>query len=66
MVGVTGTNGKTSVTLLLKTVLEQVTGAKVGLIGTIQNMIGQEVIPTERTTPESFALQGLMAQMATA
>ena len=66
MVGVTGTNGKTSVTLLLKTVLEQVTGAKVGLIGTIQNMIGQEVIPTERTTPESFALQGLLARMAEA
>lgn len=37
MVGVTGTNGKTSVTLLLKSVLEQVTGARVGLVGTIQN-----------------------------
>lgn len=66
MVGVTGTNGKTSVTMLLKSVLEQVTGAKVGLIGTIQNMIGQEVIATERTTPESFALQGLLARMEAA
>jgi UDP-N-acetylmuramoyl-L-alanyl-D-glutamate--2,6-diaminopimelate ligase len=63
MVAVTGTNGKTSTTYLLKSVLEQGLGAKVGLIGTNQNMIGQEVIPTERTTPESFELQGLFAQM---
>lgn len=63
MIGVTGTNGKTSVTLLLKQVLEKCLGAKVGLIGTMANMIGQESIPTERTTPESFALQGLFAQM---
>ena len=61
--GVTGTNGKTTVTYLLKTVLERCLGAKVGLIGTIQNMIGGEPIPTERTTPESFELQGLFAQM---
>ena len=63
MIGVTGTNGKTSVTLLLKQVLEQVLGAKVGLIGTMANMIGDEVIPTERTTPESFELQSLFARM---
>ena len=63
MVGVTGTNGKTSSTYLLKFVLEQALGAKVGLIGTNQNMIGGEVIPTERTTPESFELQRLFAQM---
>ena len=63
MVGVTGTNGKTSVTLLLKHVLEKTLGAKVGLIGTTANMIGDEVIPTERTTPESFELQGLFARM---
>ena len=63
MVGVTGTNGKTSVTLLLKHVLEKTVGAKVGLIGTTANMIGEEVIPTERTTPESFDLQGLFARM---
>ena len=66
MVGVTGTNGKTSVTLLLKSVLEQVTGSAVGLIGTIQNMIGPEILPTERTTPESFDLQELLARMASA
>lgn len=63
MIGVTGTNGKTSVTLLLKQVLEKCLGAKVGLIGTMANMVGQEVIPTERTTPESFELQGLFAKM---
>ena len=63
MVGVTGTNGKTSVTLLLKHVLETVRGVKVGLIGTMENRIGDEVIPTERTTPESFELQGLFARM---
>ena len=63
MIGVTGTNGKTSITYLLKTVLEQTLGAKVGLIGTIQNMIGTEAIHTERTTPESFELQKLFADM---
>jgi len=63
LIGVTGTNGKTSSTLLLKHVLEQVLGAKVGLMGTMENMIGKESIPTERTTPESFELQGLLAKM---
>jgi len=63
MIGFTGTNGKTSSTLLLKHVLETVRGAKVGLIGTMENRIGDVVIPTERTTPESFDLQGLFAQM---
>ena len=63
MIGVTGTNGKTSVTLLLKQVLEKTLGAKVGLIGTMANMVGEEVIPTERTTPESFDLQALFARM---
>ena len=63
MIGVTGTNGKTSVTLLLKHVLETTVGAKVGLIGTTQNMIGQQIVPTERTTPESFELHSLFAQM---
>ena len=63
MVGVTGTNGKTTTTYLLKSILEQAAGAKVGLIGTNQNMIGEEIIPTERTTPESFELQRLFAQM---
>lgn len=66
VIGVTGTNGKTTVTYLLKALLENAVGAKVGLIGTICNMIGQEVLPTERTTPESFELQGLLAKMAEA
>ncbi|MBQ6839435.1 MAG: UDP-N-acetylmuramoyl-L-alanyl-D-glutamate--2,6-diaminopimelate ligase [Oscillospiraceae bacterium] len=63
LIGVTGTNGKTSSTLLLKHVLEQVLGAKVGLMGTMENMIGDQSIPTERTTPESFEVQALLAQM---
>ena len=66
MLGVTGTNGKTTITYLLKTVLEKTLGAKVGLIGTIQNMIGDTVIHTERTTPESFELQKLFRQMSDA
>ena len=63
LIGVTGTNGKTSSTLLLKHILEQVLSAKVGLMGTMHNMIGDEIIPTERTTPESFELQALLAAM---
>ena len=63
MIGITGTNGKTSVTLLLKHLLEKTLGAKVGLVGTMGNMIGDVELPTERTTPESFELQGLFAQM---
>ncbi len=63
MIGVTGTNGKTTVTYLLKQILED-SGAKVGLIGTNQNMIGDEIIPTERTTPEPNGLQALLREMA--
>ncbi|MBP3305397.1 MAG: UDP-N-acetylmuramoyl-L-alanyl-D-glutamate--2,6-diaminopimelate ligase [Oscillospiraceae bacterium] len=63
LIGITGTNGKTSSTLLLKQVLEKTVGAKVGLIGTMENLIGDTVIPTERTTPESFDLQELFARM---
>jgi UDP-N-acetylmuramoyl-L-alanyl-D-glutamate--2,6-diaminopimelate ligase len=63
LIGITGTNGKTSATLLLKYVLEQTIEAKVGLMGTMENMIGDLRIPTERTTPESFELQALLAQM---
>ena len=63
MLGVTGTNGKTTTTYLLKDILEKTRGAKVGLIGTNQNMIGDLVLPTERTTPESFELQGLFHRM---
>ena len=63
MIGVTGTNGKTSVTYLVKAILEASIHAKVGLVGTICNMIGSEKLETERTTPESYELQGLLAQM---
>ena len=63
MIGITGTNGKTSVTLLLKQVLEETLGAKVGLIGTMGALVGDEHIHSERTTPESFELQGLFAKM---
>ena len=63
MTAVTGTNGKTSTTYLLKAVLEQALGAKVGLIGTNQNMIGDVVLDTERTTPECFELHKLFRQM---
>lgn len=66
MIGITGTNGKTSSTLLLKHVLEKTLGAKVGLVGTMANLVGDVVLPTERTTPESFELQGLFAQMRNA
>ncbi len=62
MIGVTGTNGKTTVTYLIKQCLEK-NGAKCGLIGTNQNMIGETVLPTERTTPESNELWKLFSQM---
>jgi len=62
MVGVTGTNGKTTTTYMVKNIAEAA-GMKVGLIGTIQNMIGSDVLPTERTTPESVDLQRLLARM---
>ena len=66
MIGVTGTNGKTSVTWLLKQVLEKTTGSQVGLIGTMENHIGSEVLDTDRTTPESIQLQRLFARMRAA
>ena len=63
---VTGTNGKTTTTYLLKAMLEGVLGARVGLIGTNQNMIGEEVLPAHRTTPESWEVQKLLRDMADA
>ena len=63
MVAVTGTNGKTTTTYLLKAILEKARGAKVGLIGTNQNMIGEQILPTERTTPGPFEAQELFAKM---
>lgn len=62
LIGVTGTNGKTSVTYMLKQILEAA-GHKVGLIGTIQNMIGDEIIETKNTTPSAYELNRLFAQM---
>lgn len=66
MLGVTGTNGKTTTTYLIKHLLEQKKGATVGLIGTNGNMIGSDFLPTERTTPESYELQKLLREMADA
>ena len=63
IIGITGTNGKTSSTLLLKHILEATLQAKVGLVGTMDIMIGDESVPSERTTPESLDLQQLFAQM---
>ena len=62
MLAVTGTNGKTSTTYMVKAVAEEA-GLKVGLIGTIHNLIGDEVVETERTTPESVDLFRLLAHM---
>ncbi len=64
MIGLTGTNGKTTATYLIKHILEQTENAKVGLIGTNMNMIGSRELHTERTTPESVELQELFSQMA--
>lgn len=62
MLGITGTNGKTSTTYMVKSIAEHAS-KKVGLIGTIQNMIGDEVIETGRTTPESADLFALLRRM---
>ena len=62
IIGVTGTNGKTTTAFMIKTILEA-EGHKVGLIGTIANYIGDEKIDTERTTPESLELQELFNNM---
>ena len=53
VIAVTGTCGKTTSTYLIKHLLEAAAGAKVGLVGTNGNMIGEKLIHTERTTPES-------------
>ena len=63
LIGVTGTNGKTTSTYLLKAVLEEC-GYKVGLIGTIQNMIGTRVLPSGHTTPDPYDLQSMLSLMA--
>ncbi len=63
MIGITGTNGKTTSTYLIKHMLEECIGAKVGLIGTNANMIGDIELHTERTTPESLELHKLFSDM---
>lgn len=63
IIGVTGTNGKTTSTYLIKGILDAC-GYKVGIIGTNQNMIGDRVLETERTTPESYELHKLFKEMA--
>ena len=64
-IGITGTKGKTTTTYLIRNMLENA-GHKVGLIGTIEVIIGDEHIHAENTTPESFALQEYMAKMVEA
>ena len=66
LVAVTGTNGKTTTTYLLKAMLEGCLHTKVGLIGTNQNLIGEESLPAHRTTPESYEVQELLREMADA
>ena len=65
LIGITGTNGKTSATFITKQVLER-SGHKCGLIGTIQNMIGDQALHTEFTTPDTYELHSLFARMAEA
>ncbi|HWI54287.1 MAG TPA: UDP-N-acetylmuramoyl-L-alanyl-D-glutamate--2,6-diaminopimelate ligase [Desulfobacteria bacterium] len=63
MIGITGTNGKTTTTYLAEQILKE-HGGKVGLIGTIMNKIGDRVFPVKNTTPESLDLQLLLKEMA--
>jgi UDP-N-acetylmuramoyl-L-alanyl-D-glutamate--2,6-diaminopimelate ligase len=62
MIGVTGTNGKTTTTYLCKALLEGI-GRRVGLIGTVGYQIGQETLPASHTTPGALDLQELLAKM---
>lgn len=62
MIGITGTNGKTTSAFLIKDLLEQ-QGKKVGLMGTVQNMIDQQIIPAKFTTPQPYELNALLSQM---
>ncbi len=65
VIGITGTKGKTTTTYMVKSILEGV-GHKVGLIGTIEAVIGDKVIPANNTTPESYVIQKYFAQMVEA
>ena len=66
MIGITGNSGKTTSSYLIKHLLESKLDAKVGLIGTNGNMIGDEFLHTEHTTPESYELHRLFRSMADA
>ena len=61
-IGITGTKGKTTTTYLIRSILENA-GYKVGLIGTIEVIIGDKHIPALNTTPESYVLQDYLKQM---
>src|SRR5436190_14979305 len=65
MAAVTGTNGKTTTSFLIKHICENA-GLRCGLIGTVRYEIGERVLPATRTTPESLDLQELLAQTANA
>ncbi|MCR5207623.1 MAG: UDP-N-acetylmuramoyl-L-alanyl-D-glutamate--2,6-diaminopimelate ligase [Eubacterium sp.] len=65
LIGLTGTNGKTTTAFLVKQILESL-GKKVGLIGTVQNMVCDEVYPAHYTTPDPHELQSLFAKMVEA
>lgn len=65
VIGITGTKGKTTTTYMVKSILEEV-GHKVGLIGTIEALIGDRAIPASNTTPESYTIQNYFAQMVEA
>ena len=62
VIGITGTKGKTTTTYMIKSILDSV-GYKVGLIGTIEAIIGEKRIPAANTTPESYTIQQYFAQM---
>ena len=62
ILGVTGTNGKTTVTYLLRHILQR-TGMKTGLIGTVQNIVGEQTLPAQRTTPDALQIQQLLSAM---
>lgn len=63
IIGITGTKGKTTTTYMVRSILENA-GMKVGLVGTIETIIGDERIPALNTTPESYVLQEYFARMA--
>ncbi len=63
IIGITGTKGKTTTTYMVKSILEDA-GYKVGLIGTIEAVIGDTVIPANNTTPESMVIQEYFRRMA--